>query len=43
LRLRLWALRFLNQLGDSAAQYIQVAEPLLADCVRILGPDHSEP
>jgi tetratricopeptide (TPR) repeat protein len=42
LGLRLWALWFLNQLGDSAAQYIQVAEPLLADCVRILGPDHSD-
>jgi tetratricopeptide (TPR) repeat protein len=42
LGLRLWALWFLNQLGDSAAQYLQVAEPLLADCVRILGPDHSD-
>jgi tetratricopeptide (TPR) repeat protein len=42
LGLRFWALWFLNQLGDSAAQYIQVAEPLLADCVRVLGPDHSD-
>jgi hypothetical protein len=42
LDLRLWALWFLDRLGDSTAQYIQVAEPLLADCVRILGPDHPD-
>jgi len=40
LRLRGWALWFLNELGDSAAQAIQVAEPLLADYERVLGPDH---
>ena len=33
---------FLLDLGDSGAQAIQVAEPLLADYERILGPDHSE-
>jgi tetratricopeptide (TPR) repeat protein len=32
----------LNELGDSAAQTIQIAEPLLADCERILGPDHPD-
>jgi len=31
LRLRGWALWFLNDLGDSAAQAIAVDEPLLAD------------
>ena len=40
LRLRGWALWFLNDLGDSAAQAIQVGEPLLADRERVLGPDH---
>ena len=40
LRLRGWALWFLNDLGDSAAQAIAVAEPLLADQERVLGPDH---
>jgi putative intracellular protease/amidase len=39
-RLRGWALWFLNDLGDSAAQAIQVGEPLLADRERVLGPDH---
>jgi tetratricopeptide (TPR) repeat protein len=38
--LRMWAVWFLNELGDSAAQAIQIAEPLLADQQRILGPDH---
>jgi tetratricopeptide (TPR) repeat protein len=42
LRLRLWAVWFLNELGDSAAQAIHVAEPLLADMERILGPDHPD-
>ena len=40
LRLRGWGLWFLNDLGDSAAQAIAVAEPLLADQERVLGPDH---
>ena len=42
LRLRGWALWFLNDLGDSAAQAIAVAEPLLADQERVLGPDHPD-
>ena len=42
LRLRGWALWFLNELGDSAAQAIAVAEPLLADQERVLGPDHPD-
>jgi tetratricopeptide (TPR) repeat protein len=42
LRLRGWALWFLNDLGDSAAQAIAVAEPLLADRERVLGPDHPD-
>ena len=40
LRLRGWALWFLNDLGDSAAQAIAVGEPLLADRERVLGPGH---
>jgi tetratricopeptide (TPR) repeat protein len=40
LRLRGWALWFLVDLGDSAAQAIAVGEPLLADQERVLGPDH---
>jgi hypothetical protein len=39
LRLRLWALYHLNELGDSAAQAIAVGEPLLEDAKRVLGPD----
>ena len=42
LRLRGWALWFLNDLGDSAAQAIAVGEPLLADHERVLGPDHPD-
>ena len=42
LRLRGWALWFLRQLGDSAAQAIAVGEPLLADQERVLGPDHPD-
>ena len=38
--LRGWTVWFLNDLGDSAARAIQVAEPLLADQERVLGPDH---
>jgi tetratricopeptide (TPR) repeat protein len=40
LGLRGWALWFLGELGDSAAQAIAVGEPLLADRERVLGPDH---
>lgn len=40
LRLRLWALYFLNELGDSTAQAIAVGQPLLDDARRVLGPDH---
>ena len=42
LRLRGWAVWFLNDLGDSTAQAIQVGEPLLADLERVLGPDHPD-
>ena len=42
LKLRGWAVVFLNELADSAAQAIQVAEPLLADMEQILGPDHPD-
>jgi tetratricopeptide (TPR) repeat protein len=42
LRLRGWAVWFLLELGDSAAQAIQVGEPLLADYERVLGPDHPD-
>ena len=42
LRLRGWAVWFLNDLGDSAAQAIAVGEPLLADRERVLGPDHPD-
>ena len=40
LRLRLWALHHLNELGDSMPQAIAVGEPLLDDAERVLGPDH---
>jgi Tetratricopeptide repeat len=42
LRLRWWAVWFLNELGDSTDQAIQVAEALLADMEQILGPDHPD-
>jgi tetratricopeptide (TPR) repeat protein len=42
LRLRLWALYHLRQLGDSAAQAIAVGEPLVEDSERLLGPDHPD-
>ena len=42
LRLRGWAVWFLNDLGDSAAQAVRIAEPLLADQERVLGPDHAD-
>ncbi len=40
LRLKGLAVWFLNRLGDSAAQSIRIAEPLLADQERVLGADH---
>jgi hypothetical protein len=42
LRLRQWALYYLNELGDSAAQAIAVGEPLIEDAERVLGPDHPD-
>ena len=42
IRLRWWAVWFLNLLGDSAAQSILIAEPLLADQERVLGADHPD-
>ncbi len=39
---RFWALHYLNELGDSAAQAIAVGEPLTADFERVLGPDHRD-
>ena len=40
--LRWLAVWFLNELGDSAAQSILIAEPLLADQERVLGADHPD-
>jgi tetratricopeptide (TPR) repeat protein len=42
LTLRGWAVWYLLDLGDSAAQAIEVTEALLADRERVLGPDHSD-
>jgi tetratricopeptide (TPR) repeat protein len=42
IRLRWWAVWFLNRLGDSPAQVIVVGERLLADQERVLGPDHPD-
>jgi tetratricopeptide (TPR) repeat protein len=42
IRLRSWAVTFLNKLADSALQAIVISERLLADCERILGPDHPD-
>ncbi len=42
MRLRSWALFFLNYLGDSAAQAIVIGERVLADQERVLGPDHPD-
>lgn len=38
--LRMRAVSFLNNLGDSAAQSIEIAEQLLADQEQVLGGDH---
>jgi hypothetical protein len=40
LGLRAWAVWFLGELGDNATQAIHIAEPLLTDQERILGPGH---
>jgi len=40
LKLRLWALYYLRQLGDSTVRAIAVGEPLVVDSERLLGPDH---
>ena len=37
-----WAVVFLGNLEDSAAQSIRIAEPLLADMERVLGADHPD-
>jgi tetratricopeptide repeat protein len=42
MRLRLLALDFLIELGDSMPQAIAIGEPLTADLERTLGPDHSD-
>jgi tetratricopeptide (TPR) repeat protein len=42
LRLRFFALYYLIELGDSAAQAIRVGEPLTVDLERMLGPDHPD-
>ena len=42
LRLRMFAVWFLNELHDSAAQSILIAERLLADHKRVLGADHPD-
>jgi tetratricopeptide repeat protein len=42
IKLRWWAVTFLNKLGDSLPQVIVVAERLLADQEQALGPDHSD-
>jgi len=41
-RLRWWAVWFSNELGDSLAQAIEIAEPLLGDQERLLGGDHPD-
>jgi tetratricopeptide (TPR) repeat protein len=38
--LRGWALSYLNELGDSVAQAIELGGPLVADQVRLLGESH---
>jgi tetratricopeptide (TPR) repeat protein len=42
LRLRLRAVYLLNKLGDSTGLAILAAEPLAADCERLLGADHPD-
>jgi tetratricopeptide (TPR) repeat protein len=42
IRLRAWAVLFLDHLGDSPTQSISIGEPLLADQERVLGADHPD-
>lgn len=42
IRLRWSALLFLTNLADSQATAVQIGETLLADCERVLGPDHPD-
>jgi tetratricopeptide (TPR) repeat protein/DNA-binding CsgD family transcriptional regulator/cellulose biosynthesis protein BcsQ len=42
IRLRGWALWFLNKLADSPARATVIGERLLADQERLLGPDHPD-
>jgi tetratricopeptide (TPR) repeat protein len=42
IRLRSWALYYLNELGDSARQAIMLGEPLIADLERTQGADHPD-
>jgi tetratricopeptide (TPR) repeat protein len=42
LRLRGWALSYLLDLGDTAAEAVQIGEPLLVDSVRLLGESHPD-
>ena len=42
IRLRWWAVAFLNLLGGNAAQSILIGEPLLVDMERVLGADHPD-
>jgi tetratricopeptide (TPR) repeat protein len=42
IRLRWWAVIYLNYLGDGLGQAIVIGERLVADQVRLLGPDHPD-
>jgi hypothetical protein len=42
LRLRSWAIRSLNALGDSFTQAIDYGQALVADCERVLGETHPD-
>jgi tetratricopeptide (TPR) repeat protein len=42
LRLRIRAVQLLDELGDSTGQMMAVGLPLVADCERVLGPDHPQ-
>ena len=42
LRLRGWAVRCLNELGDSPTQTIEYGQSLAADCEQVLGSDHPD-
>lgn len=42
LELRLWVLDFLNQLGDSPRQAIEIGKEVTADFERLLGSDHPD-